>query len=390
MITSILLAVALVMIVLDWLARESKLFAGAISDLGNREPHIDGLRGLCALLVAAHHLAYYYVWVRTGEWQIRYDDHVLRTMGKVAVAIFFLICAYLFWGKVSLAARNRRTIDFLALLRNRLWRLSPMYAFAMAAAILVVGLGGEGFRLHQSYSQTLEQTVQAFGYCFFGIPIYNGSFLAYAAIGVSWSLRYEWLFYLSLPLLSSFNMPRLWFITLPALIVINECCTQFDYVEYFAYGGIAYELSRLKAVRRALSGRLFDGVSLLGLGWVTWHYNDPDIARGLAPLLLSAAFLPIAAGASWFGALNRNGFRFVGSVSYSLYLLHCVVLFIAQPALRAVGNAALAQLVLNVALLLVIVVLSFVTYATIERPFMAKGSLPARRAPLPGRVVASL
>ncbi len=366
-------ALTLVLVLLTCATRIVPSFREALADLGQREPQIDGLRGICALAVAAHHLVYVTGWRTTGLWRIAPADNVLEMMGKSAVALFFLICAYLFWGKIASAERAGLPIDFGRLLRNRVARLVPLYAAAMTLAIVVVGLGGEGFILHQGLLATLAQTLQSYAFSFLGFPVFNGSFLAYAAIGVSWSLEYEWIFYLSLPLIAVCRAPRHWAFILPLIILVNELVCHMHYIEYFAYGGLAYELTRNKATRRLLASPACQLISLAAGLVVNVSLQAGGIASGLAPMLLFICFVPVAAGATWFGLLCNSGARVAGTVSYSLYLLNITSFFFMTGVWVYAGHAPGIMLLVETGFLSAAVLISLLTYRRIERPFINQG-----------------
>jgi peptidoglycan/LPS O-acetylase OafA/YrhL len=56
----------------------------------------------------------------------------------------------------------------------------------------------------------------------------------------------------------------------------------------------------------------------------------------LALLLTTLIFIPIACGNSLFGILNLAGLRMMGTISYSVYLLHGIFLYQARPLLKQI------------------------------------------------------
>jgi peptidoglycan/LPS O-acetylase OafA/YrhL len=105
------------------------------------------------------------------------------------------------------------------------------------------------------------------------------------------------------------------------------------------------------------------------LPWIT-HYGFGFPAAIITGLF----FIPVACGNSLFGLLNFRGFRLMGIVSYSVYLLHGVALYVAHPLLQRLRSTGSQQplhywlgvLGVGAAVLL----LSMVTYRLIELPFM--------------------
>lgn len=372
MILATFIAMACVLVALAIAIRASPALKGVVDELGDREPQIDGLRGLCALVVAAHHLVLLMESSVGGVWGISAGDHVLDTMGKGAVAYFFLICAYLFWGKLARAQAAGAPLDYQALLQGRVFRLVPAYLFAMVFSMAVVGFWSQDFERHQSYAMTIVQIVQSLTFSFFGIPLFNGSFVASTAVGVAWSLRYEWLFYLSLPLIYVLKLRRHWVVLLPLLIAVNVWVLHIPYVEYFVYGAIAYELSRSRTVSDILAAGFSDFASFALFAGATCCYRNPDVESGIAPLLIAASFLPIACGARWGGLLRCDATRFVGAASYSLYLLNIPVFCILGSVFYDLGHGGPRLILAETAYLLGAIVFSLMIYRLVERPFMRK------------------
>lgn len=69
------------------------------NDVIKRSSPIDGLRGVVALSVLAHHFYITYVWKISGVWK-KPDTTLIDNFGSVAVSIFFLITGYLFINKM--------------------------------------------------------------------------------------------------------------------------------------------------------------------------------------------------------------------------------------------------------------------------------------------------
>lgn len=339
-----------------------------VLQLGGREPQIDGLRGVCATAVALHHFVFFAYWHATGTWAMPEAMHFFYTAGKGGVAVFFLICAYLFWGRL---ARNAtfREFDWGRFLENRIRRLVPMYVVAMTAALVIVGLVDQGFEFRVPPHLLAVQVLQSYSFDFLHSPEFNGSFIAYAAIGVSWSLKYEWCFYASLPVISLIQIRRYWQVGLPLILAANELLIHQKWVDYFLYGSIAYELVRYPIVRR-FCGTHAAGLLSIGGILLTCRYAE-DVQGGWPALALSAAFLPIAGGNDWLGLLSMRGTRFLGAISYSLYLLNVIVeaqVVRFLPVNLASANVVVIAISMSVVLML-LVAISYVTYSCIEVRF---------------------
>jgi peptidoglycan/LPS O-acetylase OafA/YrhL len=159
-------------------------------------------------------------------------------------------------------------------------------------------------------------------------------------------------------------------------------------VEYFAYGGIAYELTRSPSARAVLTGPLPQGLSLAGALLINTVFDESGLESGLAPFLLFLCFLPVAAGASWFGLLHNSGARVAGAISYSLYLLNITLFFFLTRVWVYAGNQTVIMLLAETGFLASAMMISLLTYRRIERPFMLR--LTAARADNTGRAQAQL
>lgn len=373
MLGATLVALVLTLSIATLLAR-SPSGRACFAHMGSRASQIDGLRGFSALLVAAHHLVYVMRFTTFGAWKIARADHVLESMGKASVAYFFLICAYLFWGKMTRPDLRLDRAFLLHFARGRIRRLLPLYLFAMAFALLVVGYIGEGGQLRQDGAETIVQILRSISFSFFGTPSFNGSFLTSAATGVSWSLRYEWVFYVVLPAFILMRFDRLWFVTLPGLVVVNAIFFRYAYVDYFAYGAITCELAKpntsCDAVLSKISRPMMDVLSILPALFVLCAFTGDEIAFGSPAPMLALSFLAIVRGADWCGLLRSDATRFIGAISYSVYLLNIPMFYVMVGLGLDCGARGMAGALIETLGLVGVLAVSTLSYRWIERPFM--------------------
>jgi peptidoglycan/LPS O-acetylase OafA/YrhL len=125
-------------------------------------------------------------------------------------------------------------------------------------------------------------------------------------------------------------------------------------------------------VRHPAAGAL----ALLFLGTSFWTFHDDHFAE-LNTALMGCFFYVVAAGNTLGGLLASRPARVLGTVSYSLYLMQGIVLFVGRSSVHLKGATPatiwLFENVCGVALTLV----SFATYRWIEYPYLA--SRPARQ-----------
>jgi peptidoglycan/LPS O-acetylase OafA/YrhL len=160
---------------------------------GNRYVALDGIRGYLAFGVYLHHCLVTWVYLATAKWGPPPLDFE-NELGEGAVAIFFMITAFLFWGRVY----ARKDLDSTGFFISRLFRVYPLYLF-----VLVILLGAVGYKTHwvahESHGKILSEIAQ---WSLFQEPdVNNYGATSRITAGVTWTLLYEAWFYLSLPLM---------------------------------------------------------------------------------------------------------------------------------------------------------------------------------------------
>lgn len=122
-------------------------------------------------------------------------------LGQSGVELFFMITGFLFFSKLLEAKAKGGNPDWLRLYVSRVLRLTPLYLVAMAVlfAILAVLSGG---KFAESPYLLIRHALQWLAFTVIGNPDVNAIQDTYLVTGVTWSLVYEWYFYLSLPLLA--------------------------------------------------------------------------------------------------------------------------------------------------------------------------------------------
>ena len=337
-------------------------------------PTIEGLRGYLALGVFFHHGS---VWIREnreGIWT-QPDAHFLTNLGDTSVTLFFMITAFLFVGKV-LDSRDR-PIDWLHLYRARLFRMGPMYALVVLAMLVVVGVLTH-WSMHDSPRLLLRTLL---GWASFGILGFwdiNGVLgTRHILAGVVWTLTYEWAFYLMLPVLAVLLNRRCapWALLLSAVsaaVLILYWEPEIWRLAPFLGGAVAAWFVRRPALK-AWTKR--PGANALVLGLIAWQMTTQSSAYEAWSLLaLTFAFCLIASGCSLFGVLASTSSRHLGLPTYSIYLLHGLLLYVAfrfvfSPA-ESAGLSDEAHWAVVLALTPMLIGLSHLGYWLVERPFM--------------------
>ncbi len=291
----------------------------------HRASALDGLRGFLALGVFFHHAAIYPGFAQTGDW-LHPIPRFYTLLGKVGVSYFFMITAYLFWSK-AIAEQGR--LQRLPLMLGRLFRIAPVYLLSAALALLAVAVESR-FTLRVPLGELLGQLARWLSIGLVNPPDTNavaGSGLLLA--GVTWSLFYEWMFYLSLlPLALICRVPGLHrpftaaglLISLLVLRLHGGPTTTGNAVALFFAGATCASFRTAGARHAAAKSAL--ALLLIGALFATAH-------SGLSPagiILMAASFCLIVTGGDLFGLLTCRPARRLGNVSYPIYLLQGLAL----------------------------------------------------------------
>lgn len=317
---------------------------------------IDGLRGYLALGVFMHHSSLWFFYLKYGKWEFpapSIDTH----FGEISVALFFMITGFLFTSKLRKAAPEG--IDWLRLYTARVLRIAPLW---LVVKVLVVMTAWLIRRL------TLDSGNPAH------LPSTASTGLMTA--GVTWTLYYEWLFYCALPWLALLlrKKPTVAWLVCNAVVIALIGWDRLASIHswMFVGGMLTAWLAPLQPLRRFACSAWG---SLCALALVVGVATGFDSANACLPtLLLTAAFVLIAAGASLFGLLNVRLSRVLGEITFSIYLLHGFVLFIAFRFALGLHHASAldsaTHWILIAGLTPVLITLSYLSFRYIEAPAM--------------------
>lgn len=335
-------------------------------------PDIEGLRALAVVPILLFHVS--------SSW---------CPGGYIGVDIFLVISGYLIT-RMILADGDR--FSFKAFYVRRFFRLFPAL-FATLIGTLAAGwavLGPQDFvRLAQS------AMAAAFGvsnvFFFHAVDYFNASAFDHPLLH-TWSLGVEEQFYLVWPALLMLALSRRWPLLSLALVagvlsvvaVVLVRPVQPELVFYmmpfrmaeFAIGAAALAIERQWE-------RLPDGASLVAggaaVGALAYSFAMFDGhtpwpgAAALLPCLATAALILAGASGFWSRVLSSSVLRFLGRISYSLYLVHWpLIALYRHRVVTEPGAAELAMLAIGS------IVLAWLLYALIETPFRITGSRATR------------
>lgn len=324
------------------------------------DTRIHGLRGICALMVFCYH-AYYGLLdkgVIAAPAPLPVDTFFYAL--QCGVDFFFMISGYLIMGSLV------RHGAFSTFMVDRLIRIVPAYYAPVLIAFVAAGVAGyHGFLVDndpQNWTSSLVSNL-----LFYAEFLYKKH-----ALPVAWSLDYEMAFYL---LAGTCFTVGLWFgrraaillavvVSLPLLITLPRFAC-------FVCGVLAFFTFETASRSRLTDPRLCLAYFALTLAATTALLPD------LAPTLL----LAILPGYLFFVSLLRNEgmtagalrwapIQYVGTISYSFYLWHIVMmaaakLVIGLPVIRDQG-ATVRSIVFVLIALAGTLVVSTISYQVLE------------------------
>lgn len=336
---------------------------------------IDGLRGFLALGVFGVHAVNMYTLHAYGTW-VTEVAQFYGFAGAAGVSLFFMITGFLFWLRVLRAGRSFDTRGFF---RSRLRRLVPMYVMSVLM-VLAVAAAATGFTLRVSPVELAREVRPWLSFGFMEEGALNGFADAHYINRVYWTLAYEWGFYLALPLLALFA--RGWgAVALVAAVLFFG--KQEPIVLNFLFGAAAAALVHTRRLERyRLDAPWLGVVALASLGA---YFALPKYYGLPQSLALFGFFIFIVHGNSLFGLLRTAPAKVLGTISYSIYLVHCIALFVtvrAVDAVRPMETLHSVQYWLLAAFAAVgTVLLSALTYRYVEFPFIhPQAARPPSRA----------
>jgi len=291
---------------------------------------LDGIRGFLALGVFIHHTSINYVFEHTHIWQAP-SSSLYHFLGDGCVALFFMITGFLFWSK---ALKNPAAVFYKNFLKGRVLRLLPMYLATYLVVLAMVGVATH-FQLRQSIGPLVFAVCAGACGGLFGMPPVNNVECGVMNCGVVWSLFYEWRFYLALPLLALLWRGPLRLLILIGLFLCVALTQTFDWLPHvanFIAGMIAAQLLLKYPSHEGFSTPLF-GFTALGLaGCVAASYTHLPfllVTLGLLPF-----FVAVVYGFSCGGLLTARASVLLGSITYSVYLAHGILLHLYTWAMK--------------------------------------------------------
>lgn len=304
----------------------------------NRIIPMEGMRGFAALLVFFVHFQSLFGKYIAGEWSFKIALF-MGSIGHTGVDLFFVLSGFLVYGIVV-----RSQFNFKKYLLRRIQRLYPVFVTVLVSYIVL----SYAFPEHSKLPADAISTVV---FILANLAMLPGMTQIEPIITVSWSLSYEWFFYLIMPVLIGFIGMRRWnclfrIVFFLASSGIYWLASNFGFAHHprlilFSAGILMWEIFgnnsasfRLPRWGEPIVVSLFAivlamiGISKQNVGPVELILSQ--IPHFYVPLLFISIFLLVIYGMFHRGILcsffSWTPLRWVGNMSYSYYLIHGLAL----------------------------------------------------------------
>lgn len=328
---------------------------------------IQSLRGLAAMLVVMFHF-------RTDLAQTFPIADRIFGCGSIGVDLFFMISGFIVYYVIK--DENKGFDSSCEFMIKRLCRILPPY---IIATLFVAGKSWEAWQVTlNSFLFLPKDTSQ--------IAPYFG----YAKLNVGWTLNYEFMFYSLSALALIFKKSKFYILT--ALIIIFVATPSVINGPSDALVKTNYGLPGYLAL--LTNGMMLEFIAGILAGYITLNKNciGPKVAWQISLIISVAYFMYVVFGfgsglgngqygfatASFFLLLVTTGYesRFginpplfltaVGTISFSVYLMHKRGMSIASKIIYRIYDGEYAGLVATVIALVLTVIFSMIFYEYIE------------------------
>jgi peptidoglycan/LPS O-acetylase OafA/YrhL len=358
-----------------------------------RFPALDGLRGCAALAVLLFHGWALSLWtVSSADGVLVHGFNQILSLGWAGVDVFFTLSAFLLSLPFVQAARDGRVPDLRRYLLRRVLRIVPAYWLQFVIIALV-------------FSATLPSLGTLIAHL--GLWLNIGSAPVRPLLPVWWTLPVEFGFYLLLPGLALMLRPGRWpwlLLLVIAAPLYRQYVLQLELapgvaavwadhlpgrIDQFAIGMLgAYAWVHAALGFRLHQPRHTDAVAIAGLllfvavlafpltlglragPWPTahplllaWHGYA---SLGLLPLLWAGA----AGKGKVLAMLATAPLRWLGRISFSLYLWHYPLMMLARPHAGLLPDGPWRPLWFNLVLLPACLLVAWLSWRLVEAPAM--------------------
>ncbi len=354
---------------------------------------LDGLRGILAITISIIHALEFHGLESTGVWMAVPLQNFWEQLGTFSVTLFFFITGYVFWRKLS----NDKGIRLGPFIYARLGRIGFAY-WGACIVCFMLAFAVSGFHANRSPGILIVQAVSWLTFVGTAHNL-NGIPFSFLWLGPAWTLRFEWLFYFSIPFLGWFAKSRA---RLPLLFGLSAIAHMI-LIRIHVSGRAGLVIEELASYTRFLTFTFSVGIIIavtkFNQRWRTLAQSKIAAAVCIAAIAAIACFLPpvygwqeslaatlpfciLCLGNTLFGLLDSGPVRFLGRISYSFYLLHVVTFIIGTYLLKrfmpVTSLSPISFWIFTATCGAVAIFVSSFFYQYLEHPFLHIGKTPRK------------
>ncbi|MHC2104096.1 acyltransferase family protein [Methylobacterium sp. CM6246] len=352
-----------------------------------RLDHLDGLRGLAAVVVVVFHLMSAVVpWLvpdqQNGAAWIAYSPIAVLWNGTFAVSVFFVLSGFV----VTNATIQKSDPLWIDLIIRYLRLAVPATLSAFVGWALLSALPNAATELYQitgsrwlqwTYQGEIPSLLAAAYNGLIGIFVTGGSYFN----NVLWTMRPELIGSIICFLICFFNNNIIRLIAATIFGIVALVSSHFEY-ECFVFGIYireAWVSDRLPSafpipvllIGLIIGSQSGDAASIIGLGWLPSALKPSGKGGLLYPIAATFVVYGCMRSASLVRFLSGSLGRFLGSVSFPLYLIHVPIIytFFAKGYVMAEPSYFNILSILTVCMVLIFAI-SYILERYLERPYL--------------------
>lgn len=359
-------------------------------DASRRIGELDGLRGLAIILVVVFHYVNNQL-VHSENW-LGKKLYMATSFGWAGVDLFFVLSGFLI-GNILIREKNRSRY-FSTFYIRRFVRIVPNYYLLLViyAFVLSTSVGTDSSFIGENDS------VPFWSYFLMVHNLFMGYLenMGYAALSITWSIGIEEQFYLIMPLVIYFTKRSLlpaFFVSLvliapvlrmtyqtwvPTYVFLTSRMDSLAFGMLIAWVYIQPNFREIVQKRIAWVVMLFALVTLICV-FLFLRYGDLGVIKHsllgiLFSLMLLFALVYNRGGYAKF--LRQSFLRWIGTISYSLYLFHYLILGLAHYLISgkgSIGITSIKDIGVSVFALITSILFAWLVYEQMEKPFVRLG-----------------
>ena len=362
--TAIAVAIVLAFVALSSLLK-SKI---ENAEIRHEYKFINGLRGLAAIFVFINHAPVMLQNLGIKNTVFSYWGQIYPNLGSFGVQVFFCITGFLFFDKII----KTEKIDWTDFFTSRIKRVAPLY-YASSILVFLIAASFSGFQIFNKESLLAISGMLSFN--FIDNPMKIGDVSLVPLSSVTWTLIHEWRFYAVLPLVAIFYRSRYKAIVMMiamAVAAIDLGSSAIVCWVYFLSGIAAASIHKITVTSRLI--KFISALVAISIFALTCGLVEVPGYGAIRFVLTTLFFICITISNPSF--LHYQFLNRMSDISYSIYLLHLPILFLAFKIASAfVDLSSIDKLtfwVINFATIPAIVAVSTFTFLNIEKRFMQR------------------